>query len=267
MLHAAVDEEGGAPVLKIIDLTDGSEREISRSLWDRYPTFNPTRAGDSFLYGERLEGRFEFRAVRSDGPSRLLRSFTTDEFPPLIGVHGDRVAYTNYVGDSSSMALFIAQAGKQDAKQVLTIKDHISPRGSNGPVWSPDGHTIALSLVGDDNDVMLVTVTEAGDIVGEPRILDLEPGPNWWWGLTWLPDGSGFVINGFGADQGPSGTNVWLVSLDPGTDAVPLTADDPNDTWAFSLSPDGKYIAYSSDVYAGSSIWRVELGDALTGGK
>jgi Tol biopolymer transport system component len=266
VLHAVVEEGAGTPVLKIIDLSDGSEREISRSLWDRYRIFNPARAGDYFLYGERLEGRFEFRAVRPDGPSLLLRSFETDRFPPLIDVHGDRIAFTNFVGDSTSMSLFIAQAGEPDARRVLTVEGLLGTRGSNGPVWSPDGRMLALAYGapdGDDRDVMLVEITDTGDVVGESHILDLEPGPNWWWGLTWLPDGSGFVVNGYGADQGPPGTNVWLVSLDPGTEAVPLTADDPNDTWAFSLSPDGKYLAYSSDVHAGSSVWQVELGAVL----
>jgi Tol biopolymer transport system component len=270
VLHAVVDESTGTPVLKIIDLSDGSEREISRTLWDRYRTFNPARAGDDFLYGERLEGRFEFRAVRPGGPSRLLRSFATDGFPPLIDVHDDRVAFTEFVGDSTSMSLFIARAGKPDAKRVLTVEGLLGTRGSNGPVWSPDGRMLALAYGApdaDDRDVMVVEISEDGELVGEPRIVDLEPGPNWWWGLTWLPDGSGFVLNGYEADQGPPGTNVWLVSLDPGTDAVALTADDPNDTWAFSLSPDGKYIAYSSDVHAGSSVWRVELGDVLNGEK
>ncbi len=272
VLHAVVEEPTGTPVLKIIDLSNGSEREISRSLWDRYRTFNPARAGQDFLYGERLEGRFEFRAVRPGGPTRLLRSFATEGFPPLIDVRGDRIAFTEYVGDSTAMSLFIASAGRPEARRVLTVNGRLSSRGSSGPSWSPDGEMVALAYAepdAPDFDVMLVKLTAEGEVLGEPRILDLEPGPMWWWGLTWLPDGSAFVINGFGADRtgGPPGTNVWLVSLDPDTEAIPLTADDPNDTWAFSLSPDGKYLAYSSDVHAGSSVWRVELGDVLTGEK
>jgi Tol biopolymer transport system component len=271
VMLATVDEKTGSPVLQVIDLDDGGVREISRQpLWDRYRTFNPSRVGALFLYAERFEDRFEFRAVHPDMESILLRSFPADEFPPLIDVHDKRIAFTKPSGDSTS--LFVAWAGKTDAKRVLTVEGRLSSRGSAAPSWSPDGSLLALAYSAPDagdTDVLLVELTSAAEMVGEPRTLSLEPGPLWWWNLTWLPDGSGFVINGFGADRagGPRGTNIWLVSLDPGTEAVPLTADDPNDTWAFSLSPDGRYLAYSSDVHAGSSVWRVELGDVLTGEK
>ena len=38
-------------------------------------------------------------------------------------------------------------------------------------------------------------------------------------------------------------------------------------SWDFSLSPDGQYVAYSSDKLQGSSAWQVDLGDVLTGGR
>ncbi|MFC1639662.1 TolB family protein [Gemmatimonadota bacterium] len=264
VLHTAADEATGAAVLKIVDLSSGEAREISSSLWDRYPTFNPVRAGDNFLYGEQHADRFEFRSVRPDGRSVLLRSFPADEFPPLIGVHGERVAFTRESGDSTS--LYIAMAGQVEARRVLTVEGMLSARGSAGPAWSPDGRQMALAYsrpTTRDNDIMLVEVTSSGEMVGAPRILNLEPGPAWWWDVEWLPDASAFVITGFGGDHSPPGTNVWLVSLETGSKPVMLTGDDPGNIWSSSLSPDGRYLAYSGEELNGSSVWRVELGDVL----
>lgn len=266
VLHSTVVEGTDTPVLKIVDLESGSSREVTRSNWRRYRTFDVTDDGESFVYAEKLEDRFEFRTVRPDGPSVLLRTFPGEDFPPLVGVHGDRIAYTEEDGDSTS--LFIARAG-EEARRVLTVAGMLSARGSASPTWSPDGRRLALaySAVGaEDNDVMLVEVTPADEVVGEPRILNLEPGPKWWGGVQWLPDGNGFVIVGMGAET-LSGSRLWLVSLDAGARPIALTRDDPYDVWSFSLSPDGRYVAYSSDKLQGSSVWQVDLGDVLTGGR
>ena len=58
---------------------------------------------------------------------------------------------------------------------------------------------------------------------------------------------------------------IWLVSLREGDPPVNLTRDESSKMWNYSLSPDGKYIAYPAEIPRGSSIWRVDLGDVLTG--
>ncbi len=59
---------------------------------------------------------------------------------------------------------------------------------------------------------------------------------------------------------------MWLVSLHEGEPPIALTRDDPSAKWGYSLSPDGRYIAYPPEVERGSSIWLVDLGDALAQG-
>jgi hypothetical protein len=41
---------------------------------------------------------------------------------------------------------------------------------------------------------------------------------------------------------------------------------EPDDPRGYSLSPDGRYVAYAAEISRGSSIWRVDLGDVLTAG-
>jgi Tol biopolymer transport system component len=134
-----------------------------------------------------------------------------------------------------------------------------------GPVWSPDGRLVVVGYAAPDADdlaALIVEVSNDGERVAEPRILDIEPGPDWWWDLQWLPDSRGFLILGMGSDTTVD-TDIWLVSLDPNDDPVKLTADDPSSVWSFALSPNGRHIVYSSDVVLGSSFWRVDLSDAL----
>jgi len=38
-----------------------------------------------------------------------------------------------------------------------------------------------------------------------------------------------------------------------------LTRDDPSVMWDYSLSPDGRYVAYPAEIPRGSSIWRIDL--------
>ena len=37
------------------------------------------------------------------------------------------------------------------------------------------------------------------------------------------------------------------------------TRDDPSVMWDYSLSPDGRYVAYPAEIQRGSSIWRIDL--------
>ena len=54
-------------------------------------------------------------------------------------------------------------------------------------------------------------------------------------------------------------TDIWLISLREGDRPVNLTRDDPSTMWDYSLSPDGRYIAYPAEIPRGSSIWRIDL--------
>lgn len=78
------------------------------------------------------------------------------------------------------------------------------------------------------------------------------------WNPRWLSDGQAVLVNAMDG-------NVWMIPLDPSARPVALTQDDPNGAWGrFRLSPDGRYIAYSSERQRGSSIWLMKLKQPLT---
>lgn len=45
-----------------------------------------------------------------------------------------------------------------------------------------------------------------------------------------------------------------------------ITRDETTEFWEYQLSPDGRYIAYPGEISRGSSLWLVDLGDALASG-
>ncbi len=227
-----------------------------------------SRDGGGFLYGLTRNGRHELLEAEPDGSTHVFWTFPDrgDE-PPTVRVHGDRIAFTE--NDGLEGSLFIARVGEDRARAVLTLPGSIGTRGSNPPAWSPDGRVLAMSYAGTGEDrrrqVLLVEVTEAGELAGEPRFLPLDGGPSFWYNLSWLPDGQHFLILG-GLDDASLQSEVWLVSTDPETPPTMVTGDDLEGTiWTFSLSPDGRYIAPESEISRGSSVWRVDLGDALGG--
>lgn len=241
------------PVLKILDLTSRSSRVISRSPWVEYNRYNSSRDGDHFLYADQKDGRFEFRSVHPEGDPVLLRSFPDSLFPPIIGVHGERVAYWVASGDES--ILHLATAGQPEAREIVRYPGRVGQRGSNPPVWSPDGRYLVTGYANPGAgglDALLVELTDDGTLVGQPGIVTGLP--ETWWNLDWLPGGDGFLL----VDG-----DVWLVSLEPGSQPVNLTDEGIGTTWSYSLSPDGRYIAVSPEVRRGGAFWRLDFSDAL----
>ncbi|KPK79128.1 MAG: hypothetical protein AMS25_13695 [Gemmatimonas sp. SM23_52] len=265
VLYAAEETPGAEPILEIFDREDGSSRVVRRSPWEDPQCSGAFWDGENLVHCEKSGDRYEFRVTPPDGPSRLLWAFGADEGVPSLAVRGDRIAFTRQADGESS--LFVATAGDEQARRTLTLKGVIE-----APVWSPDGKQIAAAYVRPGltraayvMDVLVAEVSPSGELIGEPRILQLDPGPKWWWWLQWLPDGSGFLLVGMGA-KGTMDTDVWFVSLDPGSRPVALTGHDPHSVWGYVLSPDGRYVAYSSEMSRGSSLWRVDLDEVLTAG-
>ena len=245
--------QDGEVALRLLDIQTGSEKEITRTPWTQYTLYNSSRDGERFLYADRLEGRFEFRALLPNGESQLLRAFPDSTFPPLLGVQGDRIAY--WVKSGRQSTLHLARDGEGEAKPVLTFPGDIGSRGSNQPVWSPDGRYLATGFRRPETnqlDAMVVEVDSSDDVVGDPMVL--EDLPESWWDLSWLPSSDAFLV--------VSG-DVWLVSLDPSAPLVKLTDEQSWPTWTYALSPDGRYVAVAPEVRRGGSIWRLDLGKVI----
>ena len=250
------------------------EVELPPGTFDSGPVFSLTEAqaegvpGDRaavFGYGVDRNGRQEVYLVDRAGRATLAWSFQAydpdregAEFPQ-IAVHGSRLVFSENDGEEGT--LYLVRAGEEEARPLLRLPGRLSSRGSGVPTWSRDGRTLALSYARPETgsrDALLLEVTEAGDLEGEPRILPMDGGPDHWIGLQWMPDGEHFLVVGGKVDD-PT-MRVWLISLDPHTPPVDVTADLDANVWYYYLSPDGRYIAIESEIPRGSSIWGVNLG-------
>jgi Tol biopolymer transport system component len=218
------------------------------------------RDGADFLYGIIRNGRYELLAAAPEGTPRLLWSFPAGEDPPQVAVHGTRVAFCRNVGQEAS--LYLARAGEDRARLLLTRPGLLSAQGRGTPMWSPDGRRLAVPYTRPapaKSGVLVVEVSEAGEVVGEP--LMLEGG-----GIgQWMPDSKHFLGDGNWGGEDQWGAGVWLISMEPDVPPVPVSADFHESIWYFILSPDGRYIAFESETPRGSSIWGVDIGNVLGG--
>lgn len=273
LLFAAAGTDSHGTLLKIFDLEDGDVRTVSEdaSLPGRELELTGRggvlwRDSGEFLFVEREDDRFEVRAVAPDGPSRLLRTFDGN-LRGSIAVRGDWIAYSHFDNPNTPeerASVMLARAGDGPARAILTFQQGLLESFA----WSPDGNRLALDTWNVEPDrppppwglqLLVLEIDSAGEVIGEPILLD---GPEgfWSWSPRWLPDGQGLLV------QGEDG-NIWRISSQPGGRPVEVTEALPsnNEVWDFRVSPDGRFIAYARGIFRGSSIWRVDLGDALTG--
>jgi hypothetical protein len=159
----------------------------------------------------------------------------------------------------------LAQAGEEEAHSLLTLPN----RYLESVTWSWDGTKLAVSTDRMDPEsqspkgmeMLLLEVGSSGELLGQPTVLATPEG-RVFWSPRWLPDDGSLLI--------PAGNAmVWRVSTNPGMSPVNITSDlDLQESWVygadFRLSPDGHFIAYARGISRGSSIWQVDLGDALT---
>jgi Tol biopolymer transport system component len=267
LLYAVAADERETTVLKVLDLGDGSAREITRrhapagiELSGRGSA--GSRDGEDFLYVEQRGERFELRASAPSGSSRLLRTFR-GELPASIAVCEDRIVYGQPQSEPASQgsqsekqsSLMLARTVDDEPRALLTVP---GPGNLESPTWSPDCRRLAVKVYRmphgakrwETLDLLVLEIDPSGNAIGEPKVLETPDG--YWWGPKWLPSGRGLLLVG--------GDAVWQISTEP---RVGPTAITDHAVWDFRISPDGRSIAYIRADLTGSSIWRVDLGDAL----
>ncbi|MFC1661672.1 protein kinase [Gemmatimonadota bacterium] len=109
------------------------------------------------------------------------------------------------------------------------------------PRWAPDGHTVTyVARRGDSWGIW----TRNADGTGEPRLLHEHAGPGYLARGFWSPDGEWLVLRTSG---GPDMVRD-ILALRPEEDSVPrpLLASPYEETGP-ALSPDGRWLAYTSD--------------------
>jgi serine/threonine-protein kinase len=166
---------------------------------------------------------------RSGRPQRTIPA--NRPWTPRFSPDARRVAYGAYGEGRSSSDLWVTDLATGTTQRLTD-----DGRDSNDPQWSSDGSTIAYSVdVPGGKDVF---VQRAGG--GQARVLASRDGaqyPN-----DWSRDGAALLVTEGATDNGYD----IIVQPADGSVAQPYVATPANET-AARISPDGHWIAYTSD--------------------
>jgi len=153
---------------------------------------------------------------------------------------GKRLAFIRGYLKELRKALFIASA---DGREEQEITSRRAPEFSSmdGPIWSPDGNTIAFTVGGTDAQGYFVNIDEVSVADKSERKISSD---RWRWipAMTWLPDSSGVLAVARDRDAIPGSPNqIWQINRSDGR-ARKLT-NDLNYYMDISISGDSKTVA------------------------
>ena len=167
-------------------------------------------------------------------------------FDPAISADGARVAFEKHDFSRGSGDIWTADLERGGFTRVTS-----DPGFENVPVWSPDGRRIAFSA--DRGRSAALVVRDAGG--GEEQVLvDRRAFP-----LDWSADGR-YVL--FMASQGNSATDIHAYDTTQRTTIAVAASAFAEEGAAFS--PDGKWVAYSSNESERRQVYLRSFPDGST---
>ena len=173
-----------------------------------------------------------------DRGGRIQRRIAaTRPWTPRFSPDGRRVAYGAYGSGRQSSDLWVTDldAGKT---QRLTDDD----ADSNDPQWSDDGSSLAYSVSAKGGKDVA-----SARIGGTSRVIASRPGTQF--PSDWLRDGSALIVT-----EETGGTHDIIVQPSDGSPAWPYVAT-PADETAARVSPNEKWIAYTSNVSGREEVY------------
>jgi Tol biopolymer transport system component len=139
-----------------------------------------------------------------------------------------------------------------------TTRVTFDPQLDACPVWSPDGRHIAFS-----SDRSGVRQLYTKDAAGAGQEEELTDGPGAKCVLDWSPDGRHLIYTELGKSS-----DLWALPLHAGRKPVPIV-HTPFDETDGQFSPDGRWIAYTSNESGRNEVYITEFDGArgASGGK
>ena len=220
----------------------------------------PVRVADEVSFDDE-NGRGYFAA----SPSGVLAYFEDRFATPALGPQSDTAEWQpalatrsgQITGRPGRAGIYRGVELSPDANRIAVHRHEtaggdiwiIEPSGSEtrltwdasqhnaGPLWSPDGRDIVFSSVRNGKAGLY---KKRSDGSGAEELLVETPAPGV--PMSWSPDGAAIV---FGVRDAKSNGDLWVLSL-VDKKAQPLLNSPFNETHA-QISPDGKWIAYTSD--------------------
>ncbi|MFQ5676839.1 MAG: hypothetical protein ACE5G1_13160, partial [bacterium] len=171
------------------------------------------------------------------------RSGRTEALPCPAEVYG----YFKLSPDGRRLAITIFQDNKPniwiyDLARQSRFKFTLEG-GNEQPVWSPDGKTIAFE---SDRRGRKAVFLKSADRKGEARFVYESESPGASAPFSWSPDGKVLLFGDF--------RDIWSLRLDSTMTREPLINRSFQE-WAAAFSPDGRWVAYTSDEQAQYDIY------------
>jgi Tol biopolymer transport system component len=175
-----------------------------------------------------------------DRAGKRVRSIPADRpWTPRISRDGRRVAYGAFAIGRSTSDLWVT-----DLKSGTTRRLTDDSEDSNDPQWSADGESIVYSAnASGGKDLMQRTVG-----AGAARVLATRGGTQF--PSDWSRDGKALLVT----EDARGNRRDILVQPADGSAAWPYVATTADET-AARLSPDGKWVAYTSDVSGQAEVY------------
>jgi serine/threonine protein kinase len=175
-----------------------------------------------------------------DRAGRTVRGIAAERpWTPRFSPDGKRVAYGAYTASRQSSDIFVTDLA---AGTTLRITD--DDGDSNDPQWSADGWNVAFSVnAPGGKDVALRPLTG-----GSTRVVATREGTQF--PSDWLRDGSALLVT----DDAGENRHDILVQPTDGSPARPYMATHADET-AARISPDGHWVAYTSDESGTAEVY------------
>jgi eukaryotic-like serine/threonine-protein kinase len=167
-----------------------------------------------------------------DRSGHTLRTIAADRpWTPRFSPDGRQVAYGAFGTSHTTSDLWVTDL---DAGTTRRLTD--DDGDSNDPQWSPDGLKVAYSVSADRGKDLFMRPVGAG----EPSVLARREGTQF--ASDWLRDGSALLVTE------EAGRNKHDILVQPVDGSAPREyAATSADETAARVSPDGRWVAYTSD--------------------
>jgi serine/threonine protein kinase len=223
---------------------------VSDVLWDPRGAVAGYTASDNGVLIYRSGGRVagnQLTWIQRDGEVAGTVGTAGSVYSPSLSPDGKLVAI-DISGDSNQGDIWIVDTESGRSDPIVTW-----PEDDSYPVWSPDGTELAVfSMHGGGNSRIFQVDLTTG---GEPNLLLADEGS----GLLprfWSSDGRTLL---FLAGQS-SRRDIMALDIESGD--VRVIIADEFDTQNPSLSPDGRWIAFDSDMTGGKEVYLAPFPDA-----
>jgi serine/threonine protein kinase len=248
-------EENGMQSLWLHHIPTETNKEVVEPVAAIYQglTFSPDGNYIYFLRREEAEESISvlYRAsVLGGEPKVIIRDVDS---PITFSPDGARFAFLRQLHDSPKWDLILAKDDGTIERPIFSGR--LLKSDSYVPAWSPDGKTILIPIVQPSREAIGGFSAVDASTGNEQVIADA--GEHIYYVPTWLPTGSGLIVNSSQLDSGHRQIQLGFLAS-PAGELHPLTADT-NNYGAQTISKDGKTLA------AIQSRVRFELGVAPSG--